>query len=115
MEQHKEEQTKYISIKEFREFGYLQEVNRKFLHPLGLALEVQVDDDGTEKLGGVWDYREDDMGMMFVEGLIDKEKIDRVQKKWESKKSLRRLHNCINPLDNIQYPEPVKRTPEMGR
>lgn len=29
-----------MSVHEFRAFGYLQEVNRKFLHPLGLALEV---------------------------------------------------------------------------
>ena len=30
---------KYMPIKEFRERGYLQELNRRFLHPLGLALE----------------------------------------------------------------------------
>lgn len=30
----------YIDIKEFREKGYLQELNRLFLHKLGLALEV---------------------------------------------------------------------------
>lgn len=51
---------KRIDIKEFREKGYLQEVNRQFLHPLGLALEVEIDEDGNEKLGGVWDYREDE-------------------------------------------------------
>lgn len=31
---------KRIDIAEFREDGYLQEVNRNFLHPYGLALEV---------------------------------------------------------------------------
>jgi hypothetical protein len=31
---------KYISPEEFREEGYLQEVNRRFLHPLGLAIEM---------------------------------------------------------------------------
>jgi len=34
----------HMDIKEFKERGYLQEVNRKFLHPLGLALEVVIDD-----------------------------------------------------------------------
>jgi hypothetical protein len=29
-----------INIKEFREKGYLQEANRRFFHPLGLALSV---------------------------------------------------------------------------
>ena len=41
---------KKISIKEFREKGFLQEVNRIFFHPLGLALEVNIDDDGNETL-----------------------------------------------------------------
>lgn len=39
---------KKIDIKEFRESGYLQELNRTFLHPLGLALEVEIDDKGNE-------------------------------------------------------------------
>ncbi len=30
----------YVPIREFRELGYLQEVNRRLLHPLGLAIEV---------------------------------------------------------------------------
>lgn len=56
---------KYMDIKEFRSKGYLQEVNRKFLHPHGLALEVLLDADGNERLGGVWDYRDDPEGMNF--------------------------------------------------
>jgi hypothetical protein len=57
---------KRIDIKEFREFGYLQELNRQFLHPLGLALEVLIDDvTGEETLGGIWDYREDEDGMAY--------------------------------------------------
>lgn len=31
----------YASVEEFQQEGYLQEVNRTFLHPLGLALEVR--------------------------------------------------------------------------
>ncbi len=54
-----EKEIKKIDIKEFREKGYLQELNRRFLHPLGLALEVIVNDDGTEQLSGIWDFRED--------------------------------------------------------
>lgn len=55
----------YISIKEFREKGYLQELNRTFLHPLGLALEVEVDENGNESLGGIWDYRNDKGGIYY--------------------------------------------------
>lgn len=56
---------KKIDIKEFRNLGYLQEVNRKFFHPLGLALEIIVDDNGDEFLGGIWDYRDDEIGIYY--------------------------------------------------
>jgi hypothetical protein len=60
------ENVKRIDIKEFREKGYLQEANRLFFHPLGLALEVIIDKEtGEEKLGGIWDYREDPEGILF--------------------------------------------------
>lgn len=60
-----EKEIKRIDIKEFREKGYLQELNRRFLHPLGMALEVVIDDNGKEKLGGIWDCREDEEGIYY--------------------------------------------------
>lgn len=35
---------KWMDIKEFQDLGFLQEVNRLFFHPLGLALAIQIDD-----------------------------------------------------------------------
>lgn len=58
--------TKRMDIGEFRDDGYLQEVNRRFLHPLGLALEVVSSPDGTWRLGGIWDYRDDPEGLRYV-------------------------------------------------
>lgn len=49
----------------FRHLGYLQEVNRRFLHPLGLALEVVLEEDGSVRFGDVWDYRDDPEGIVF--------------------------------------------------
>ena len=63
---------KRISIAEFRAFGFLQEVNRQFFHPLGLALEVVVDDDGNERLGGIWDCRDDPEGIRYDKIDLDK-------------------------------------------
>lgn len=57
----------YLPVGEFRSLGLLQEVNRQFLHPLGLALEVVVNEDGTEEFGRVWDARGDPEGMAFGE------------------------------------------------
>lgn len=68
-----------IDIEEFREGGFLQEANRLFFHPLGLALEVVVEDDGTEHLGGVWDYRDDPEGVVFGDGMIEPAKVAHVE------------------------------------
>ena len=57
---------KYMVLKEFKEKGYLQEVNRLFFHPLGLAIEVIKEDDGEiSRISGIQDYREDPEGMVF--------------------------------------------------
>ena len=50
--------------------GYLQEVNRLFFHPLGLALAVdpeqEPDEEGFFKVQ-IWDYRDDPEGFFFVD------------------------------------------------
>ena len=71
---HKDEATghvKYMDLGEFKNLGYLQEVNRQFLHPRGLALEMIVEDDGSVRFGGVWDYRDDPEGMNFGGKLLE--------------------------------------------
>ena len=69
--------TKHLDIEEFVEFGYLHELNRQFLHPLGLALEI-TDDDGTHRLSGVQDFRDDPEGIIFAPGTLDEAKARRV-------------------------------------
>ena len=54
------------AAKFLRENGLLFEINRAILHPLGLALEIQVDDDGTETVGGLWDYQDDPEGILYA-------------------------------------------------
>lgn len=68
---------KLMNIAEFRQQGFLQEANRLFFHPHGLALAVAVEADGTERLHGIWDYREDPEGIVFGDG-PNAEKADRV-------------------------------------
>jgi hypothetical protein len=66
---------KRMSVKEFRELGLLQEVNRRVLHPCGLALEVIVDKEtGEESFGGVWDYRDDPEGLIYRDKDLDLDK-----------------------------------------
>lgn len=48
--------------------GLLFEINRTLLHPLGLALEVTVEDDGSSRLSGIQDFRDDPEGLYFLDG-----------------------------------------------
>lgn len=54
-----------MDLDEFRDSGYLQEINRRFLHPLGLALGMTEDEDGSVGFAGVWDARHDPDGFVF--------------------------------------------------
>jgi hypothetical protein len=65
---------KRIDIAEFRDIGYLQEANRRFFHPLGLALEVRVDEAGNETISGVEDCRDDPEGMVYFDPVDAREK-----------------------------------------
>lgn len=84
---------KSISVKEFRDRGYLQEVNRRFLHPLGLALSAEINDDGSEVFGKIWDYRDDPEGILFGESMLEeqeaKEKALRINSELAEKAKVR--------------------------
>ena len=54
-----------MDIKEFKEKGYLQEINRQFLHPLGLALEIITINNGVTVLSGIIDARDDPEGVVY--------------------------------------------------
>lgn len=80
---------RYLPVEQFRSLGLLQEVNRRLLHPCGLALEVTFTErtplwsripravlaawdvllgrDAGWRLSGVWDYRADPEGMAYGE------------------------------------------------
>ena len=78
---------KDIDVKEFREKGYLQELNRQFLHPLGMALYTSIDDKGKESFGGVFDARNDSEGFVFSD--MDVEKTRAVEKEQIEKRKSR--------------------------
>ena len=79
---HKADSPKMMDIREFRELGFLQEVNRLFFHQCGLALQIDIDGEtGEERLAGVWDYREDLEGIVFTDlsDEVSRKKAEKVQ------------------------------------
>lgn len=109
---------KYMDLQEFREGGYLHEVNRLLLHPLGLALAV-----GTDGSMSVWDYRDDPEGMEFGEALLSAEKAEKVCTELLERRAerIRRLGWVIQPVPSsertltVNYREPEQQTiPQDG-
>lgn len=74
---------KQADLREFVDFGYLQEANRQFFHPLGLALAVMEHDDGSITLHAILDARDDPEGYVFDDGVLDREKTLRVWNEWD--------------------------------
>jgi hypothetical protein len=84
---------KQLDPKEFQRLGFLQEVNRLWLHPIGLALGVQTDElTGISSLF-VWDCRDDPEGIYFSDTLIDTDearaKAKHVEDAWLAKRDAR--------------------------
>lgn len=97
-----DEEIKFLGVKEFRELGFLQEANRRFFHPLGLALEVIVDKEtGEESLGQIWDYRDDSVGVLYGPYIISIDKARYIEELRLSKVKVRKDWDCSE--DGIQY------------
>lgn len=96
---------KYMEIEEFIDEGYLQEVNRRFLHPLGLALEASLPD-GTLK---VWDYRDDPEGIAFknIDSDVMLRKARHVWSLWKGRQKPREdsLGYMIQPIFMVKEEE----------
>lgn len=69
--------------------GYLQEANRQFFHPLGLALAVTVADDKVTGTLSVMDGRHDPEGFNFIEGEDLFEKASRVRQIADARRDAR--------------------------
>ena len=63
-----------MAVVDFRDEGFLQEANRLFFHPRGLALSVVIESGGSARLSGIWDCREDPDGIVFAKGLLSTDK-----------------------------------------
>ena len=91
--------TKEISLDEFHKKGYLQEINRQFLHPLGLSLAFKFGADGTRKFHAIYDHRDSNELLVFQNELLDTKKKAFVEREQEA-----RGQNRISNLGFIQQP-----------
>lgn len=101
------DERRYLTPQELRDGGYLQEVNRRFFHPLGLALAVDPDQElGTDGkfTVAVWDSRDDPEGWFFAPSELDdavgRGKAQKIDEEYNSK-SDRRLEVCGSVIQRI--------------
>lgn len=66
------EHSNVMSIEEFYRKGFLQEVNRIFFHPLGMALSVTWDEKNEipTGFGPIYHYNNDDEGMLYSDEVL---------------------------------------------
>lgn len=96
--------TKTMTPEEFWAIGYLQESNRRFFHPLGLALTAQIDGDSGEiKLGQILDGRHDPEGIRFSPGMASIAKVKNVDQEWNKRTEIRMksLGYMIQPIEQL--------------
>jgi hypothetical protein len=93
---------KVLSLKDFVELGYLQELNRQFLHPRGLALAVIQDKDGTIKFGEIWDARDDIEGWQFDDLNTKESQLKKEKVKQEYEKHLKVRNKLFKTKKGIQ-------------
>jgi hypothetical protein len=65
---------RFADLRELRDLGVLQEANRQFFHPLGLALVFEFDTVHGDRIAGIFDSREDPQGCMFEPALLSPKK-----------------------------------------
>lgn len=92
----------YMSLDEFQEQGFLMEINRQFLHPLGLAMAVAVNDTGrVTHIAGILDFRSDPEGIRFgpltIEQVTRSERFQRMQKRMHDRRK-KVLGYVVQPL-----------------
>jgi hypothetical protein len=105
-----------MKAKEFREKGFLQELNRQFLHPMGLALQVVADENGEVIGFGDVTCTDDEEGMKFQD-LSDRESHDKAA--YVEKYQYERARKRSNALGYITQPLEIKKEeiniPEVDR
>jgi len=100
---------KTLSIKEFREKGYLQELNRTFLHPLGLALTVQIEN-GEETFSQIWDSRDDPEGIYYD---LKNSKPNRLASFRQKERFVKDQLNLKNSVRILQIGSVIEKIPKL--
>jgi len=97
----------YMDVEEFLNEGYLHEVNRRFFHPLGLALVIRCETDdetgeptGPWEVAGIWGARHVPEGICFSDDTLEPDKAQRISDIEDARRDARveRLGYWVQPV-----------------
>jgi len=90
---------KYLTPQEIVSLGILQELNRRELHPRGLALEIECENDGTPlRIIDIQDHRDEIDGVAFIN--IDVDKVKTYEELSKAEDRYATLGYVVQPLDS---------------
>ena len=69
------DEIKKMDFDEFWKLGFVQEANRLFFHPRGLAISINVEEGKAIGFGPIWDYRDDPEGLIFGDDILESPEI----------------------------------------
>jgi hypothetical protein len=108
---------KYMDPQEFLDGGYVHEINRLLLHPLGLALEFHTSGLAAAATVRIWDDRDDPEGTYLGGDLLSRDKAIKVCDELLARRDARmkRLGWIIQPFPDdrvltTNYTDPTMRT-----
>lgn len=92
---------KFMNLQEFVDFGLLQEVNRQWAHPRGLAFAVACDENMQPLYLLVQDRRTDSEGVIYDSSTLDVDKACRVRDDYVARGliRIRALGFVVQPIE----------------
>lgn len=86
-----------VSVRELMDEGYIQEMNRVFLHPLGLSMGISSDESGEPVIEGIFDYRGQEKPVAFHKSVVNSDGFIAKKNKiaWRMDMSLMKREECL--------------------
>ena len=97
--------------------GLLYSINLTLLHPLGMAMEIKFNDDGTKEFGGIWDYRDDPEGLLFEDDTMEEgmEKFSKFMDEFGNQKLQERQDKLGFIIQDMPAPKKIKKNKPLPK
>jgi len=87
------------------------------MHPLGMAMEIKINDDNSKEFGGIWDYRDDPEGLLYDEETLASgmKKLSKFMEEFGAAKLQQRMDALGFITQEPEEKEPEKPKPKIKK